>query len=110
MSEISDSREELVAVEPGVELFYTRTGSGDMTLLLVPGWTMSAEVFQRQLNHYKGSVKVSCVSFDPRSHGRSSKPDHGHTYWHHGRDIAAVIDQLDLKNVVLVGWSFGTLA
>ena len=98
-----------VTPEPGVDLFFQSAGEGDAAILLVPGWTMSTEVFEHQLSHYAAATDLRCVSFDPRSHGRSSKPGHGHTYWHQGQDIASLIDTLGLNRVVLVGWSFGTL-
>jgi len=101
---------EFITVSPAVDLHYVEAGAGDLCLVLVPGWTMSVEVFEHQLAHYADSNAVRCIAVDPRSHGRSSNPEDGHTYWHHGQDIAALIRELDLKNVVLAGWSFGTLA
>jgi len=106
----SGMKGEFVTVSPAVDLHYVEAGTGDLCLVLVPGWTMSVEVFEHQLAHYADSNTVRCIAFDPRSHGRSSKPEDGHTYWHHGQDIDALIRELDLKNVVLAGWSFGTLA
>ena len=98
-----------VTISSDVDLHYVEAGTGDLCLLLVPGWTMSVEVFERQLAHYANSNVVRCIAVDPRSHGRSSQPEGGHTYWHHGQDIAALIQGLDLKNIVLAGWSFATL-
>lgn len=44
---------------------------------------------------------------DLRSQGESSKPGEGDYPASHARDIKAVIEQLHLAPVVLVGWSLG---
>src|SRR5205823_3393828 len=48
-----------------------------------------------------------CISFDRRGHGRSDVPAGGYDMDTFADDIAAVIEQLDLKDVVLVGHSQG---
>lgn len=48
-----------------------------------------------------------CVSFDRRGHARSDDPCHGYDFDTLADDIAAVMDSLDLKDVVLVGHSLG---
>lgn len=48
-----------------------------------------------------------CVTFDRRGHARSEDPCHGYDFDTLADDIAAVMDALDLQNVVLVGHSLG---
>jgi pimeloyl-ACP methyl ester carboxylesterase len=48
-----------------------------------------------------------CVAFDRRGHGRSDEPGRGYDPDTLADDIAAVLDGLDLQNVVLVGHSMG---
>jgi pimeloyl-ACP methyl ester carboxylesterase len=48
-----------------------------------------------------------CVTFDRRGHGRSDDPCHGYDFDTLADDIAAVLDRLDLQNIVLVGHSMG---
>lgn len=48
-----------------------------------------------------------CVTFDRRGHGRSDDPCRGYDFDTLADDIAAVLDRLDLRNVVLVGHSMG---
>jgi non-heme chloroperoxidase len=48
-----------------------------------------------------------CVSFDRRGHARSDDPCRGYDFDTLADDIAAVLDGLDLQNVVLVGHSLG---
>ena len=93
-----------------LDLYYEEAGTGALTLLLVPGWTMSTAVFGRQLAYFDEHNICRCVTFDPRAHGRSTKTSGGHTYAQHGRDLHSFITALQIDNVVIAGWSFGTLA
>ncbi|MEM7292171.1 MAG: alpha/beta hydrolase [Pseudomonadota bacterium] len=99
----------VVKVDDELDLFYEESGHGDIPILFVPGWTMSTAVFKRQLSHYENSDRYRFITLDPRAHGRSSNTADGHFYEQHGRDLYAFIEALDLQNVVLGGWSFGTL-
>jgi pimeloyl-ACP methyl ester carboxylesterase len=67
------------------------------------GWTASGAVFTRQLEHFSKSWRV--ITFDPRSQGLSTRTLEHNDYRQHGRDLAAFIDRLGLKQVILVGWS-----
>ncbi|MFM1654917.1 alpha/beta fold hydrolase [Brevibacillus sp. B_LB10_24] len=95
-----------IKVEPGVELFVQDVGNGD-PILFIPGWTFTTEVFHKQVEHFQKTNRV--IAIDPRSHGRSSITMHGNDYATHGSDLAKVIEVLDLKDVILIGWSFGCL-
>lgn len=97
---------ELVTVDEGVQLRVLRAGSGD-PVLFVPGWSYSGEVFVHQLTGLSDTNEV--LAIDPRGHGKSSKPLTGNNFPKRGRDLAAVIEALDLKNLTLAGWSFGVL-
>ena len=96
-----------VRVEEGVEIACAQRGSGQ-PVVFVPGWTMASEVFEHQVADLAPAFRV--VTIDPRGHGRSSDAASGHTYPQQGRDLAAVLEELDLHEVNLVGWSYGALA
>lgn len=96
-----------ITVADGVEIAYTERGSGP-PVMFVPGWTMSGEVFEHQLAGLAPRFRV--ITFDPRSHGRSTVTGEGNSYPQQGRDLVAVLDALRLSAVHLVGWSFGALA
>jgi len=96
-----------IEVEPGVELYYEDHGQGT-PLIFVPGWTFTGEVFEHQVAHFAATHRVIVV--DHRGHGRSSVTLHGNDYATHGADLAKLIKALELRDVVLVGWSFGSLA
>lgn len=73
------------------------------SILFVPGWTMPGWIWENQISHL--SVDYRVVAMDPRSQGESAKPCDGNYPAARARDIKAVIDQLHLAPVVLVGWS-----
>lgn len=91
-------------IEPGVELYYEDKGQGD-PLVLIPGITMSTEVFSRQFEYFSQRRRV--IAVDPRSQGRSSKVLYGNDYGQHGKDFNKLFEALDLKNISLLGWSTG---
>ncbi len=95
-----------VEVSPGVDVFYREAGSGQ-TILFVPGWTFASDIFEKQFEGLSGDFRV--VSIDPRSQGRSTVTSSGNDYLTHAEDLAAFIDKMGLKDIVLVGWSFGCL-
>ena len=99
-----------VQIDENLSIHYEISGSGDIDILLLPGWTMSTEVFQRQLAYFENSNEFRFITLDPRAHGQSSKTEDGHFYEQHGRDLNAFIEQLKLDKLILGGWSFGTLA
>lgn len=84
-----------------------REDSSRPSLLFIPGWTMPAEIWEPQIRHFARTHRV--VAMDPRSQGRSSRPAEGHYPAARARDIKAVVDQLQLEPVVLVGWSMGVI-
>ena len=90
----------------GVRLHYTEAGQG-RTIVLVPGWTMPAWIFDRQVASLSRSHRV--IAFDPRSQGDSAIAPSGHDHLRRGKDIAELIARLGPAPVLLVGWSLGVL-
>lgn len=79
--------------------------SSSPSFLFVPGWTMPAWIWEHQITHFAKTHRV--VAMDPRGQGESDKPRDGYFPAQRARDIRAVIEQLKLDPVVLVGWSMG---
>ena len=94
-------------VEPGVDLYYEDHGSG-LPIVFVPGWTFTTDVFEHQIEAFSKTHRV--ITFDPRSHGRSTITLEGNNYVTQGADLARLLDHLGIEKPVLVGWSFGCLA
>ena len=85
-------------------VYYQEAGSGQ-TIIFIPGWTGTHVFFERQLPYF--SKKYRAITFDPRGQGLSPATLDHNTYEQHGQDVSDLIDRLQLKNVILVGWSFG---
>lgn len=74
-----------------------------VTILFVPGWTMPAWIWEKQIAFFSHDYHV--VAMDPRSQGESTQTNNGLFPAIRAQDIAAVITQLHLAPVVLIGWS-----
>jgi non-heme chloroperoxidase len=72
-------------------------------ILFIPGWTMPAWVWQKQIDYFSSDYRV--IAMDPRSQGDSSQTNDGLYPAARARDIRALIEKLQLAPVVLVGWS-----
>lgn len=99
-------------IMPGLELAYAEKkpalAKQDLTLLFVPGITFSSEVFCHQLDGLSDQYRV--IALDPRSQGDSSISDTGNDYLTHANDLKLFIEQLELDNIILIGWSFGAIS
>ena len=84
-----------------VPLWLTDTGAGD-PLLLVHGWGGDGRAWS-DLSFARHRV----VTVDLRGHGRSPVPGHGYRPSDYARDLAALVERLDLGPVVAIGHSMG---
>lgn len=91
----------------GIKLHYFRKenpgSTSDITLLFLSGGMMPAWIWEDQLTYFSGRYR--CIAMDARSHGESSQTSEGHYAEARADDIRALIEQLHLDNVVLIGWS-----
>jgi len=95
----------LVAGADGVSIAYEVTGSGDKSLVFVHGWSCDRTYWRNQINLFSKNYRV--ISIDLAGHGESAGNRDDFSMSNFGRDVAAVIEHLDAKNVVLVGHSMG---
>lgn len=75
-------------------------------MLFVHAWALSSKMWAYQIAHL-GDHGVRCIAFDRRGHGRSDVPNSGYDLDTLSDDLASVIEQLDLHDVVLIGMSTG---
>ena len=94
-----------VEVEPGVSIHVESYGAG-RPVVLVAGFGLNSEAWQGQV-HPLTQAGYRAVALDVRGTGQSSKPLTGYAMDRLAADIVAVLDALDLRDVTLVGWSFG---
>jgi pimeloyl-ACP methyl ester carboxylesterase len=91
-------------VHDGVTLYYETYGQGE-PLLLVHGNGGSIGTLAAQIDHFKAKHRV--IAMDSRDQGRSSDSAEPITYEKMTDDLAALIDQLKVGPVDVVGWSDG---
>ncbi len=95
----------------GVRLHFLQepasNGARGPVLVFVPGWTMPAWIWQRQLDFF--SQRYPVVALDPRGQGDSDVPATGYEPDRRGRDIGDLLALIAPRRVVLVGWSLGVL-
>jgi non-heme chloroperoxidase len=85
-----------------IKIHYLESGSGQ-PIVFIPGWTMPAWIWQKQIDAF--SPRYHVIAVDPRSQGESDKPTFGHLPETRARDYKELVDHLNLKQPVLVGWS-----
>jgi pimeloyl-ACP methyl ester carboxylesterase len=86
-----------------VKIVYNSCGDKDTTLLFVHGWCINKEYWKQQLEHFCPSYKV--VAIDLPGFGESGKNRANWDFNEYTEDIKYVIEQLELKNVILIGHS-----
>jgi non-heme chloroperoxidase len=94
-----------IVTKDGTQLYYKDWGSGQ-PIVFSHGWPLNSDSWEAQML-FLASRGYRCVAHDRRGHGRSSQPWFGHEMNTYADDLAAVMDQLDLKKAVLVGFSTG---
>lgn len=97
---------EYLRLSDELTIHYVSRGEG-RPLIFIPGWTMTTDSFEKNLGPL--SKRFRAIACDPRSHGESSVVPSGNSFMRHGRDLAAFVRALGLKDVVLLGWSTGAL-
>lgn len=88
----------------GIRLHYLERGRGD-AIVFVPGWTMPARIWDRQLDGLGTTHRV--LALDPRNQGESARTTEGNFPERRATDVHELIAQAGAGRVVLVGWSLG---
>jgi non-heme chloroperoxidase len=89
-----------------IEIHYEDHGSGD-PIVLIHGYPLDGNSWERQERALLGAG-YRVVSYDRRGFGRSSQPTVGYDYDTFAADLNALLEHLELEDVVLAGFSMGT--
>ncbi|MBC3941930.1 alpha/beta fold hydrolase [Sphingomonas albertensis] len=96
-----------VTTQDGAEIFYKDWGPKDaQPIMFHHGWPLSSDDWDTQMLFFLDNG-FRVVAHDRRGHGRSSQIGTGHDMDHYAADAAAVVEHLDLTNVVHIGHSTG---
>jgi non-heme chloroperoxidase len=94
-----------VTTGDSVTIFFKDWGAGQ-PIVFSHGWPLTADVWDGPAN-FVASHGLRAIAHDRRGGGRSSQPWEGNDLDHYADDLAAVIEHLDLHDIVLVGHSTG---
>jgi non-heme chloroperoxidase len=94
-----------ITTKDRTKIAYKDWGKGQ-PILFSHGWPLSGEAWDAQMLFF-GHEGYRVIAHDRRGHGRSDQPWHGNTMDQYADDLAELIEQLDLKDVVLIGHSTG---
>jgi non-heme chloroperoxidase len=94
-----------ITTRDGVEIYYKdwgpRTGQ---PVILSHGWPLSSDSWESAA-FFLANNGFRVITHDRRGHGRSSQPWDGNDMDHYADDLAQLIEALDLKNIILAGFS-----
>lgn len=89
----------------GTEIYYTDWGKGK-PVVLIHGWPLSGEMWEKQATHL-AEKGLRAIKYDRRGFGRSGQPWTGYDYGTFADDLNALMQELDLHDATLVGFSMG---
>ncbi len=89
-----------------VRLHVEDSGGTGRPVVLIHGWPLSAAAWSEQVGPLR-EAGYRVVAYDRRGFGRSDKPASGFDYDHLADDLAGVLNDLDLRDATLVGFSMG---
>jgi len=89
-----------------VRLHIEDSGGDGRPVVLIHGWPLSADAWKDQVGPLR-DAGYRVIAYDRRGFGRSEKPQDGFDYDTLAADTASLLDDLDLRDATLVGFSMG---
>lgn len=87
---------------------YVRDWGEGRPVVFVSAWTFNSDVWGYHVATLT-ATGYRCIAYDRRGHGRSEDPGRGYDADTLADDLAAVLDQRDLTEVILVAHSMGAM-
>lgn len=88
-----------------INIYYQEYGAGK-PVVFIHGWPLNHEMWEYQINHLS-MHKLRCIAYDRRGFGQSERPFEGYNYNTFADDLNELIIQLNLREVILIGFSMG---
>jgi non-heme chloroperoxidase len=94
-----------ITTKDGTQIYYKDWGTG-LPVVFSHGWPLSSDSWEAQML-FLASNGYRSIAHDRRGHGRSSQPWNGNEMDTYADDLSELIETLDLKGAVLIGFSAG---
>ena len=95
----------MITTKDCTQIYYKDWGTGN-PVVFSHGWPLNADSWEAQML-FLASRGYRCIAHDRRGHGRSSQPWKGNEMDTYADDLSELIETLDLKGAVLIGFSAG---
>jgi non-heme chloroperoxidase len=95
-----------VTADDGARIFYKDWGVDGTPVILSHGWPLNADAWEATAL-FLAEHGHRAIAHDRRGHGRSSQTWDGNEMDTYADDLAALFEELDLKEAVMVGHSTG---
>jgi non-heme chloroperoxidase len=106
MASAAESGSPVTTPASTVHLHIEDSGGSGRAVVLIHGWPLSAQAWEPQVLALR-AAGYRVVAYDRRGFGRSDKPESGYGYDTLADDLQRVMDQCELQDVTLVGFSMG---
>lgn len=90
----------------GVSIHYTDSGGDGRPVVLIHGWPLSGASWSEQVPALT-EAGYRVLTYDRRGFGESDKPESGYDYDTFAADTHRLLEELDLSDASLVGFSMG---
>ena len=94
-----------IKTKDGAKIFYKDWGKGQ-PVVFSHGWPLNADAWDDQL-YFFASNGYRAIAHDRRGHGRSTQTWNGNDMDTYADDLAALVEELDLKSAIHIGHSTG---
>jgi non-heme chloroperoxidase len=94
-----------ITTEDGTQIYFKDWGEGQ-PVVFSHGWPLNADAWEGQMV-FLAQNGYRTIAHDRRGHGRSSQPSGGNDMDTYADDLAALFEELDLKDAFMVGHSTG---
>ena len=94
-----------ITTKDSTQIYYRDWGTGQ-PVVFSHGWPLCADSWEAQMM-FLAARGYRCIAHDRRGHGRSSQPWSGNDMDTYADDLSELIESLNLKGAVLIGFSAG---
>lgn len=96
---------DIVFSKDSTAVSYIDKGKGETLLVFVHGLSIDKTYWASQIDYFSKNYRVAAV--DLAGHGKSGKTRKNYSVEKYAEDVAAVINKIDARKVILIGHSMG---